>query len=412
MQRIFLFIVMMSAVLSCGISEIGEADGKSGSGRGEKVDVNDPHDGATSVRKICYITAMDYEQDYDWRADEARGTVKCSLVVYEDGLPVMKVPVGDAFEISSDPDRHRIIDGYLFTDYSTAAETVVRRDGVELFRYPGCEYICGMQLIEGDLYTLGQPKDGLGFTMRKNGEVVLSNDRASLVGELFNDSDNLCFAFCEQDRYYASINGSVSQVAVREDVKQVWDILVCRDKVIYVATLADAYAPVLVIGGSMTKLSFPIGATLLSCKIFKTVSSVGVEGLYRLRSGAYVSTVWLDQTELCEYVDKGSISALTTDGEDVFFVMNHFGRKTGGFIYRYGELLDMPQGYTVISDNCVGVVDETLYVGMSSQDGCKPIVWKDGIVDSFDINGYISAICQMDVARPTSPTKGCVTGLD
>ena len=412
MQRIFLFAVLMAFLYGCGISEIGEAGGKRGSGRGDLGGQNDSHDASAPVRRVCYMTAMDYEKGYDWRTDEARETVKCSLVVYEDGLSVMKLPVGDAYEISSDPDRHRIIDGYLFTDYSTAAETVVKRDGVELFRYPECEYVCGMKLMEGDLYTLGQPKDGRGFTMRKNGEVVLSNDKASLVGELFDDSDNLCFAFCEQDRYYASINGSVSQVAVREDVNQVWDILVCNDKIIYVATLADAYAPVLVIGGSMTKLPFPIGATLLSCKIFKTVSSVGVEGLYRLRSGAYVSTVWLDQTELCAYVDKGSISALTTDGEDVFFVMNPFGRKTGGFIYRYGELLDIPQGYTVISDNCVGIVDGTLYVGMSSQDGCKPIVWKDGIVDSLDINGYVSAICQMDVVRATSPMKACGTGQD
>ena len=419
MQRIFLFTAMMAAVLSCGIKEIGDAGGQTNSHR-PSGGVNDSHGGTSEVRKVCYLTAMEYPKDYDWRADEARDTIRCSLVVYEDGAPVMKVPVGDAYETSSDPDRHRIIGSHLYTDYSTAEETVVKRDGQELFRYSGDEYICGMEPIGDDLYTLGQSKDGKGFALRKNGEVVLSKDNASLIGGLFNDNDNLCFAFCEQIsssgepsyRYYASINGSVSQVAVREDIKEVWDIFVCRDCVVYVATLIGINTPVLFVGDSMAQLPFPIGASLLSCKIFKTVSSVGVEGIYRLRSGRYISTVWLDTEELYSYTGNGSISALSTDGDEVFFVINPFGRNACGSIYHSGNLTDMPEGYTVMRDDCVRVVDGILYVGMSSQDGCKPIVWKDGIVDSLDINGYISAIYQMDASRTTSPTKVCGTDRD
>ena len=420
MQRIFLFIAMMAVALSCGIVEIGGVDSQVNSSGPVWGGMNGSHSGASSNSKVYYMTAMDYKKGYDWRADEARETVKCSLVVYEDGLPVMKIPVGEAYEISPDPDKHRIIGGHLYTDYSTTEETVVKCDGRELFRYEGAEYICGMELVGEDLYSLGQSRDGSGFALRRNGEVIISKDKASLVGGLNNEEGDLCFAFCEQVlssgkssyRYYASINGSVSQVAVREDIKTVWDVLVCRDQVIYVATLVGIDAPVLVMGDSMTQLSFPIGATLLSCNIFKTASAVGVEGIYRLRSGAYISTIWLDKTELCSYIGKGAISAINTDGDGVSFVMNPFGRNACGTIYRSGELFEMPEGYTVISDGCVRTIDGILYVGMSSQDGCRPIVWKDGVVDSLEVNGYITAIYQVDASRATSPTRAYGTDRD
>ena len=420
MQRIFLYVLIVAAVLSCGVSEIGDMTDGSDADGGIWGGMNDSHEGTPSVRTVCYMTAMDYQKGYDWRADEARETVKCSLVVYEDDRPVMKIPVGEAYEVSSDPDRHRFINGHLYTDYSTATETVIKCDGRQLFRYSDPEYICGMEIIDNDLYSLGQPMGGNGFALRKNGEVILSRDRATLVGRLINDSDSLCFAYCEQItssgtsiyRYYASVNGRVSQVAVREDVKTVWDILVGPDQVIYVASLVGVRAPVLVAGHSMLQLSLPVGASLVSCKIFKSGQSLGVEGICRFRSGMHCNMVWLDGDTLYVSMRKGNIAAVQTAGDGVFFVMNPPYRDVAGSIYRSGELSDMPVGYTVMGDDCVMIRDGILYVGLSSLDGRKPIVWKDGIVDSLNINGYISAIYQMSSDHITSPTRVCGTDPD
>ena len=224
-----MFAVMMTTVLGCGVSEIGGSGGDGSTGGGIWGGLNDSHGGTPSARNVCYMTAMEYQKGYDWRADESRETVKCSLVVYEDGKPVMKVPVGEAYEVSPDPDMHRIIGGHLYTDYSNAVETVIKCDGCQLFRYPGCEYICGMELIGDDLYSLGQSRYGNGFALRRNGEMILSRENATLIGMLHYDCDSLCFAFCEQvmstekplHRYYASVNGKVSQVAVREDINMI-----------------------------------------------------------------------------------------------------------------------------------------------------------------------------------------------
>ena len=415
MQRIFLFAAIMTAVLSCGISEFGgrSDDGSTGGIWGG---LNDSHGESVSVRKVSYITAMEYQKGYDWRADEARETVKCSLVVYEDGTPVMKIPVGKTYEISPDPDKHRIIDGHLYTDYSTPTETVIKCDGRQRFRYPGCEYICGMDIIGDDLYSLGQSVDGV--TLRKNGEILLNRRGAALVGEFVNDRDSLCFAFCEQVtgaslyRYYASVNGRVSQVAVRDDIKTVWDILVRHDQVIYVASLVGVGAPVLVTGDSMIQLSCPVGVSLVSCKIFKAGSSIGVEGICRLRNGRHCNMIWLDGSRICTYIGKGNVAAIDTADDGVFFVMNPPDRDSNGTIYRSGELMDMPKGYTAVGNGCVRVINGILHVGLSSLDGRKPILWKDGIVDSLNINGYISAIYHIDSDNLTSPRRECVTDQD
>ena len=411
MQRIFLFSALMTAVLSCGVSEIGGEGDTIGAGGGVWGGMGDPQGGTPQEKTICYMTAMDYQKGYDWRADEARETVRCSLVVYADGAPVMKVPVGEAYETSSDPDKHRIIRGHLYTDYCAATETVIKCDGRELFRYPGCEYVCGMDVIGNDLYSLGQPAGGNGFTLRRNGEVIQSRDKAALIGGLVNDRDSLCFAFSEEVmssgepsyRYYVSAGGAVSQVAVREDIRKVWDILVGHDHVIYVASLVGLSDPVLVDGDSMIRLSLPTGTSLISCKIFKSSTSVGVEGVLRFRNGVHLNMIWLDGVKLCAFVGKGNVAALQADGNGVFFVMNPPEKNAAGSIYRSGELSDMPEGYKVIGDRCLRVVDGILHVGLSSLDGRKPIVWKDGIVDSLNINGYISAIYQMTSDHSTSP---------
>ena len=113
MKRLVIAAVFIAAV-SCGLEEVSRR----------------PHSGAEDVwvgpgidagkedreKTVIYVTAMQYPDGYDWRADVEKGSVKCSLTVYADGIPMMKVPVGDEYEVSSDPDMHRMADGHLYTD--------------------------------------------------------------------------------------------------------------------------------------------------------------------------------------------------------------------------------------------------------------------------------------------------------
>lgn len=410
-RKIVLMTAAVMAMISCGIHEIGGNGEESAGGGIWGGPAGGEQNGPGKLHTICYMTALDYRKDYDWRSDQARGSVKCSLVVFADGTPLMKVPVGAAYEAGSDPDMHRIIGGNLYTDYSTDSETVIKENGVQVLRYHGPESLCGMEVIGEDVYTLGQSRNGSGFTFRKNGEIVLERDEGYVIGSLINDSDSLCFAFCEHiktsdgskiGRYYSSVNGRVHQVAVREDIKTVWDVLAANDGAIYLASLTGASLPVVFIGDSMQSLQMPLGCSLKSCRLFKLENGVGAEGLCRHSNGMWFSVIWIDGMIRASFPSE-AISSLTADGDGVCCAMNPSRSGKSGKIYRSGELTDMPEEYSVIGAGSIKVIDGILHVGLSSLNGRKPVVWKDGQIDSLNVNGFISSIWVESVSRSVFP---------
>ena len=63
----------------------------------------------------------------------------------------------------------------------------------------------------------------------------------------------------------------------------------------------------------------------------------------------------------------------------------------------------MPEGYSVIGAGSIKVIDGILHVGLSSLNGRKPVVWKDGQIDSLNVNGFISSIWVESVSRSVFP---------
>ena len=399
MRNWFLFLPLSAIVASCGLSEVGGAGHK---GSGSVIWGDSPGNssgGGNSIVPVCYMTAADYAKGYDWRADEARETVKCSLVVYVDGIPAMKVPVGETHEICSDPDMHRVIDGHLYTDYASSGQTVIKKNGVFLFSYPGEERLCNMLSKGEDIYTLGESRTGTGFSFRKNGESIVSRENGILIGSLKSSGDSLNFTFCEEIRnaggsimrYYSVYGSKVSQIALRDDIVCVWDAMQSQDEVIYLASLTGISQPVIVAGDNLTALNMPKEADMISCSMFHAGEKSGVEGLYKTSDGARFSAIWLNGK--CVETFKGlTISALCTDGGGVFCVLNPPSTSSSGIIYRAGEMYEIPQGYACIGSQSLAVVGGIMYVGLSSQIGENPLLWKDGQMVSLNVNGYISSV--------------------
>ena len=326
MQRIILFLGLLTLTVSCGITEIGGNRNEKSSILNVWGSIDSSQDGVSALYTTTYITALEYKNGYDWRSDQAVGSVKCSLVVYANNIPVMKIPVGNEYEVSSDPDMHRLVDGHLYTDFSTDSETVVKKDGKTAFRYVGRETLCDIKTVGGDVYTLGQSRDGDGFSFRMNGSPILVRENGHVIGNLIDDDDSLCFAFCEQiknadgllGRYYSSINGKVSQIAVRDDIVNVWDIMVKNDKVIYLASLVGLSSPVVIDGDSMTALTMPAGASMVSCRLLDTNDKILVEGLYLLKNGVRANSLWRDGKVLTSFIKEKVISALDVYDGGVF----------------------------------------------------------------------------------------------
>ncbi len=387
---------MILSAVSCGLEEIG------GRPQGGSGDVWVKPGSGDSRRDVIYVTAMDYPDGYDWRRDEEKGSVRCSLVVFADGLPVMKVPVGDEYEVSSDPDMHRMADGHLYTDFATDSETVIKRDGKEAVRFPGREMICDIIDNEGDIYSLGHSRDGDGFAYRRNGETVIGRSEGRSFGRLYHAADSsIRFAFYEPveaagqtlERYYVSVDGEISQTAVREDVKKVWDIVFHGDEVCYLADVVGISSPVLFSSGGMKALNMPESSKMLTCRIVTTDESLYVEGLFCRDGKPLTSGIWQEDGEVYIFSDGRTVSSVCMGGDGICCVLNSSSASSPGLIYRCGETYSMPADYSSVGTSSALFLDGILHVGLSSRtSSAPPFIWKDGESNPLKINGFISTI--------------------
>lgn len=398
MKRNIILFAAASILLSCGLREIGGGDNineEVWTGPGAGIGAGD----SGAIRKsIWYATGFEYPEGYDWRSDPENGSVKCSLVVYANAVPMMKLPVGREYEVSADPDMHRIMDGNLYTDFSTDSMTVIRKNGQRIFSYQGREMMVSMQVDGEDVYTLGQDRTGRGFSLRKNGEVLYRN----ASGVLFVSSECHEFAFTETvqsadggiERYYVCKDGEVSQIAVREDVKKVWDVKVSEDGIAYVASLVGITMPVLVSDGQMKSLDLPASTSLVSCRFVPGQEDEVVECAFA-SSGGLTSGIWRNGNRECIFPVGMTASSLCSWDDGICCVLTHC--RTGEVrIFRFGETLVLPEGFAIMGSRPLSVVDGILYAALVPLDGGRPVVWKDGETEPLKIlNGYISSItCQ------------------
>ena len=382
------------AVISCGVEEVG---------RRPEVNREDIWTGpgmnaGNGSREICYITCFDYPEGYDWRTDPQKGSVKCSLTVFADGLPMMKVPVGDEYQVSPDPDMHRMIDGHLYTDYCTGSETVIKKDGKTVLRYPASEVLCGM-VVKGDtIYTLGHSRHGDGFAYRRNGEIIIERFSGRTFGRLHYDDGRICFAFTEPiisenetiERYYHCADGDISQAALRDDVKKVWDIISYNRDISYIASLTGVEKPVLFLDGRMSALVMPQNAEPLSFSMMPGEEHLFWEGLFKYQDHTVASALWLSP-ERCVSFEEGMVAnSCFVSGDEIYCAFNP--AALGGLIYRAGEEFAMPAGYAVMGAGCGTVVNGIFHLGLSSLEGGCPKLWKDGKLELLEIHGYIASV--------------------
>lgn len=395
--RIMSAIVLIIAA-ACGREETG--GGRRPSADGGWRNPSFSIDTTENARKVCYVTGLDYQDGYDWRPDTEKGTVKCSLVVFADGVPAMKVAVGDEYHVSPDPDMHRVIRGSLYTDFSTDEETIIKKDGKEIFRYPGREMILGMSVRDGDVYTLGQPRSGEGFSFRKNGEAVLERDSGRPFPLLQDSGGIISFAFCEVietaeggiERYFQYVEGEVRQIAVRDDVRKVWDAVMHEGQTCYLADMVGIDAPVIVDGSGMKAMDLSPGARLITCRLLPAGRSVVVEAICSNNGMSWFSGLWKDGSRHMLFYSGMTVNGICTSDDGICCILNS-GRPTGGgTIYRCGETFAIPQGYICMGSNPLAMADGILNIGLSSVNGGKPLIWKDGATQEIDINGCICTL--------------------
>ena len=398
-RKCFALLTGLGVLVSCGLKEVGEKQDVGGdvwTGPGSVVVGNG---GDTGVGKhVWYAVGVDYPQGYDWREDNEKESVRCSLVVFANGVPLMKVPVGDQYEVSSDPDMHRMMGNSLYTDFSTGTETVIKRDGVQLLRYPGREMIVAMNVEGENLYTLGQAREGEGFSFRVNGELLFENANGHVFSHLQRCEDGYSFSYYEVigsgenalERCYHYLAGEVCQVAVREDVKKVWDIVFLDDRICYLATMVGASAPVLVAGDAVDMLEIPSRAEIKNCRFVPGSNDLDIEGMVYQKRMQLSSSLWSGCELIRTFPSGYTVASMCVSEGGICCVLNAADDDVRGIIYKSGESWSVPEGYMSMGGQSMAVIDGMLYVGLTSKEGGDAAVWVDNEMKPLKINGFIS----------------------
>ena len=399
MREVLIGMIAVCCCICCtGLKEMAAPEKESEDNAWEGPGVNIA---GTDTVHVCYISGIDYPKGWNW-ADASDGTesARCSLVVFADGVPMLKLPVGEGYKVSSDPDMHKVIDGHLYTIYCTEGYTSIRKDGKAFLKYEGEENIRELILDEENVHTLGVSRDGRGFAYRKNGDLVMERRTGYAFERLHIDSGKMCFAFCQsvatydgtEDRYYIIRDGRASAVDFDEDVSRVWDIMSYQGKTCALVSSGPWNTTELIIGNEKHSVGLPAEAEMLSCRLFPSGSGVGIEGLYETSDGNIASGIWINGQEYMRFETGRSIAGICSTEKDICCILNPDGVNTAGTIFMNGKTWDMPDGYTCTGNNPLAISDGNLYIGLTSMTESNPVLWKNGETVNLKLNGPVCSL--------------------
>lgn len=382
-------VVALLFSAACGMTELGGVSGNAD-------DIwTGPH--VEDPENVCYVTAFDYQDGYDWRTDDDKGKVKCNLVLYADKTPVLKFPVGDAYEVSSDAERHKVIAGNLYSDFSDGQTTVLKKNGRELYRYSGSEIIESI-LVQGDeVHTLCRYPDGTGFTYRLNGVPVLEREEGMFFNHLSVSHGAVTFFFSQpvvssQGQvmcYYMVSDGKVQKLDIY-NVFKVWDIRMNMERICILLNYVEGEPPVMLHVsresiGDFGRFDISYCSFLDSDRLCAQVRCVN------RNTRAMTDYLWIEGGEYYGYGSGRSVSCMHVDDMRRCAVVNPSDGNRG-LIIDNDKFITMPEGYHTIGRNIMTTAGGRLCVGLNRTDGGKPAVWIDGKCEELNVNGYIASL--------------------
>ncbi len=355
------------------------------------------------------------------------GVTADSIVVLRDGELSLGVRIGDEGGVSGDIDMHRYLSGHLYTDFSSATQTVISRDGTEIFRYDGVERILFMAERGGDILTLGESRSGRGFSSRVNGEAVLQSD----VGSVFQNAElspagGIRFFFSLPvnstegiiTEYYAVDGAESRKISIPQDVSGVidfafdtsqdaWDIcILCHQKNsegedrpgIY-STASSTFTPLeyktsLYMGilpyvdrnihsVTLTTASTPMLLLCEESNIHGEFTSVYLDSK-RIYSWKGSEVLPMGFRPLADGSVAGVVKGAKWTSAELFYIGAESGRS-------------LPEGYSLRSPGailCGESAEDGVTLGLSSKTGGRAILWENGDVDSLNFRGTVTAVLQ------------------
>jgi len=234
-NKYFLFFgLLLSVICACdkvqnGITHKSKSEIFSGDEEKGRGDRKDSLDGNRGLMKdtVVYVSGVQFDEGYDWRRDSLFNQNEGVLFLLKDGEKILDINASPSEEVSTSPGMAHLLEGHIITEYVKDGKTIIKKDGETLFSYSGSEYLCGVLLDGNDVLTLGQNRSGQGFSLRKNGEIMMQKQSGTIAnnfdddplfptGALYKDQGRIVFC------YMVSLTqaGSGRQWMLVEDLKE------------------------------------------------------------------------------------------------------------------------------------------------------------------------------------------------
>lgn len=338
-----------------------------------------------------YVCAVETPPGYDWQRDSAAGSIEGSLLVFKNGQEVLKIPCGHSALVSSDPDTHHLLGGDLYTEYSTSTQTIIKKNGEELYRYQGREYLRGLLLCGGNLWALSSGRGGDGFSLRKNGEVVLRRESGKVIGNdnlqpdalLYLDGgDEPCFAFVSENSYYIARGAQTEELTLPANGR-VLDIRIASDEPAFLFQSFSGTS-LMAYWGSKSRIH------LVEDHIFQAALICGDDnfsfvGLLKNGKDIFWSN---NSTKVLESSDE---LLFYRCGNSLAYVLEKSGMIS---VYYGGKSFEVDSEMRFMCKDCLCFSSKgSCYLALTPSDITKkPVVFGPGGTKEYDVNGYLSAV--------------------
>ena len=355
---------------------------------------------------VVFACGVAFPEGYEWQRDTAMGAVPSRLVLYRDTALVLSLPTGPAQHLNPFPDSHHLAGGHVYSEYTAGGHSWISRDGEPLFDYGGSEYLKGLAVRDGSVFSLGCDPVSGDVTLRKDGQPLLQISGGSVFGgfgedvpALYEDSGQVCFAYSEGGAVHLARDGVVSNAVLPAGTTAVEDYRLVGGEPCAV------YENGGYVCWSHSGKESKIIRMTYSLRDFHTVEigdGIAVTGRMKSRASSYSTCFRLDGPGVWSF-PAGVIHIAEGPGgvprgivKRPFSVLEAVsGSSEGGTVlYSFGD------GFLICGEAAANLVGH-VYAGLSSAEGGRPYLVKDGKkVREYPFNGFI---CGIEAELASSP---------
>lgn len=399
-------VIYAALLLCCQGCYFFELNPVSGSPRRESAvrperhfDDGDCFGGDTAILASAVIV----DTSYNWRRDSICGLQDATIALFRNSTMILSFRSGLASEVSADYDTHHIIGGHLFTEFSGAAETVIKCDGSEVLRFAGREFLKGL-ISDGDnIFTLGQRRDSDGFCLRENGTVVFSRDKGKIHGDfqdcsygetgaLYRSGGRICFCYSDGTEAYSVMDGIVRKEEMDRGCTRIDDIKTDGENVRIIA-VASGGNPLLYINGLSSPLEKGLFTSFRNAenqRLFINGDDYSIGGWYDSITESLSGTYFIDSDMVWHRLSRSPASIICRNG--IFRALE----TAGGYrlVSEEAGVDDGEGGCHNMGTKCAALDEEGCpCFGITPRDStARPFIRIGRSREELDINGYISGI--------------------